>query len=245
MKAAVISGGAGGIGSVLVRYFVEKGLFVYVLDTDEDAGAALEARLGGDRCRFLSADVTDQTSLLRCAEALPPEAELHHLVTLAGRALPPEWLPFDQQPAEALHASVALNLTGHLRVISAFSGRLSPAAANKSITLVSSVNALGGFGLPAYSAAKAGLVGFVKAAAREFGARSVRINAVSLGTVSTPATRREPKDFSALLKTTALNRFLTAEEAAELIYLIAERLTALTGQNIVLDAGQSIVKGEG
>ncbi len=243
MKTAVISGGAGGIGTEVCRVFAENGLFVCALDMDGAAGARLEAQLGSSQCRFLQTDVTNQASLEQSVKNLPVDTEVAHIVTLAGRALPSEWMPFEKQPAEELHASIALNLTAHLRVISAYSGRLSPNVDNKSITLISSINALGAFGLPAYSAAKAGLIGFVKSAARDFGARGVRVNAVSLGTVVTPATQREPKDFSALLKTTALNRFTTAREAAELVYLIAERLTALTGQNIVLDAGQSIAKG--
>ena len=110
----------------------------------------------------------------------------------------------------------------------------------RSIVLMSSINAYGGFGLPIYSSAKAGLIAFTKTTHPEFSKIGVRINTICPGTIVTEATLTEPKDFTELLKTTKLGRFMTKEEVADLTYELCE-LSSKTGKVINIDAGQNEV----
>src|SRR5262249_43642994 len=110
---------------------------------------------------------------------------------------------------------------------------------DRSIVFISSVNAIQSFGLTAYSAAKAGLLGLTQELAGSLGPH-VRVNAVLPGTVPTPRTKKEPKDFEAYLKKTLLGRFASPEDVAEACYFFTHATKVVTGAELVVDAGQSI-----
>jgi NAD(P)-dependent dehydrogenase (short-subunit alcohol dehydrogenase family) len=111
---------------------------------------------------------------------------------------------------------------------------------DRSITLVSSINAIKGYGLPAYSAAKAGMIGLVKGSVVELGRQNIRINAVLPGTVITPRTSKQPKDFEALKQGTALNRLTNSVEVSKAVAFVAIEAISMTGQELILDCGQSV-----
>lgn len=237
MKNVLITGGAGGIGSEIVSEFVRRGYCAHVIDIDPKNMQIL-AETHKDSVALHAVDVTDTEAVSALADTLRGKVAFDHIITLAGRAIPEEWEGFLNAPATAIHRSIGLNLIGHLQVIHAFVPLMSTELA-RSVLLISSINAICDFGLPIYSAAKAGLTGFVNSSLGEFGKRGIRINSILPGTVVSEATLKEPKDFSALLKTTALDRFATAREVAATAGFICCELPGMTGQNIVLDAGQS------
>ena len=111
---------------------------------------------------------------------------------------------------------------------------------HKSIILMRSINAYGGFGLPIYSSAKAGLVAFSKSVHPHLTKLGIRVNTICPGTIVTEATLAEPKNFEELLKTTKLGRFMTKEEVADLTYKLCE-LSNETGKVVNIDAGQNEV----
>lgn len=170
--------------------------------------------------------------------------EVFHLISLAGGALRSEFGTLDTLTDADIDYSVRLNLTSHIELSRCVLPLLrdSPTS-NRTITFVSSINALLSFGLPAYSAAKAGLIGFTRVLASELGNDGIRVNCVAPGTVETDRSRGEPKDRDCYLKGTILNRFAEPNEVAEAVYCLAEQLTSVTGHTLVTDCGQSI-KGQ-
>ena len=124
--------------------------------------------------------------------------------------------------------------------IRTFLDLLDDASSKKSVILMSSINAYGGFGLPIYSSAKAGLVAFSKSVHPHLSKLGVRVNTICPGTIVTEATLGEPKNFEELLKTTKLGRFMTKEEVADLTYELCE-LSNETGKVFNIDAGQNEV----
>ena len=74
----------------------------------------------------------------------------------------------------------------------------------------------------------------------KIGKENIRINSISPGTVVTEATEKEPKDFTELLKGTAINSFATKEEIAKTVKFVLET-HGITGQNIIVDSGQSSI----
>jgi len=187
--------------------------------------------------------VTDTAALEAFATSLGEDLTLNHVITLAGRALEDEWMPFAQQGMDMIERSVKLNLLGHIGAVHAFLPCLQRAEGDKSVLMIATINALTNFGLPGYSAAKAGLLGFVHAMVGEFGKEGIRINTISPGTVVTEATLTEPKDWDALRKTTAINRFATAEEVAKMAFGVCDSFVSVTGQNYIIDAGQTKIHG--
>lgn len=240
MKHVLVTGGAGGIGSSISKIFIDHGYFVHIVDTDLAQAQRFVAQYGADRCRAIGLDVTDTRAMADFCAHLDDSFALHHIITLAGRALEDEWKPFEAQSLDTVARSVELNLLGHINVIHSFLPFLKRTEGDRSILMVSSINAAESFGLPAYSAAKSGLYGFMNGIAGELGKQGIRINTVSPGTVVTPATEGEPKDFSKLLETSALNTFATTEDVANAVFSVCTAIHSMTGQNLVIDAGQSI-----
>ena len=226
MKNVLISGAAGGIGSAIASKFLREGFKVYSLDL-----VSIDL---GDNFVNVKCDVTCHKSLLK-AKKLLKDVEFSHIISLAGRALPNEWKKFKEVDLDTLQDSVMLNLVGQMNVVKVFYDQL--VGETKSVVLMSSINAYGGFGLPAYSAAKSGLFGFMNTVKDEFLEDGVRINTVAPGTIVTNATKKEPKDFDDLLKYTRNGRFATKEEVADLTYTLCES-SKETGSIKIIDEGQ-------
>lgn len=232
----LVTGGSGGIGSIIVEKFVQEGDFVYFIDKDPKGAKLLTERFGHDKCQYQNVDVTKISDIRAFANSFDKNFELDYLITLAGRALENEWISFPMQELSEIHNSVNVNLLGHINVIHEFYKYLRNGSA---VVMVSSINAIGNYGLPGYSASKAGLYGFMNAVVNEFGRDGIRINTISPGTVVTEATQKEPKDFGELLKGTAIGRFATPIDIANVAYELCHTFVSITGQNLIVDSGQS------
>jgi NAD(P)-dependent dehydrogenase (short-subunit alcohol dehydrogenase family) len=234
----VVSGSSGGIGRPTCQAFIDAGFSVFGIDIAEPPPI--------DRWfTSVRADVTKPEELavmLACAD-LPP---VSHVVTLAGIAHPAEpdaHLCGTLIGPEVFRQSVELNLGGHFNVLHATLPYLDQSAGDRSVAFVSSINALRGFGLPAYSAAKAGLSGLVWALTPFLGARGIRVNVVLPGTTPTPATLDEwssdPDHFGRLAAAVPLGRLGSPSDVAETLVALC-RLRHVTGQELVVDGGQSV-----
>jgi 3-oxoacyl-[acyl-carrier protein] reductase len=246
----VVVGGAGGIGTAVVTRYLERGVGVAVVDIAEArvAGGPFQAA----RLRHILADVTQTEDLARAHYELSRlDRGWAHLVSMAGGALEPEFRNLTDTDVQTIRSSIELNLTSHVLLIREFLPLLgfdrhsrTTVATNRSITLVSSINALRDYGLPAYSAAKAGMLGLVRAMASELGARGIRVNAVVPGTVVTDSSNTQPKDYEALRRSSALGRLATPEDVSDVILAVSHTMTAVTGQHFVVDCGQTVATAD-
>jgi NAD(P)-dependent dehydrogenase (short-subunit alcohol dehydrogenase family) len=109
-------------------------------------------------------------------------------------------------------------------------------------TMVGSINALAGYGGPAYSAGKAGLQGLMLALTKPLGRLGVRINVVAPGSVDTQARRHDGRVRETLSETTALNKIAGPEDIARALVSVACDLTHMTGQTLVIDGGQMVAR---
>ena len=241
-KRVVVVGGAGGIGSAIVRKFVETGYEVAIGDTDLEAALRLTVELG-EAARFVPVDVLDRGSIATFAAELAKTGfAIDHLISLAGGSLEGEYKGLKVLTPDRIDAAISLNLTSHLHLTTALLPVFGTEdGQDRSITFVSSINAIKDYGLPAYSAAKAGLLGLVYPLAAELGPRQIRVNALLPGTVLTDRTLKLPRRLDETIKNgTALDRLSTPDEIAGVAYAIAALMTCVTGQQIVADCGQSI-----
>jgi NAD(P)-dependent dehydrogenase (short-subunit alcohol dehydrogenase family) len=234
----LITGAAGGIGTVTCRSFLDRGWDVVGVDV-------APASVHHDCYTHLVCDVTDAEDLTGKVHALP--GHVSHLVTMAGIALPEEThvdATGGLVDAEVFARSVALNLAGHYHALLAVVDDLAAGVGDRSVTFCSSVNAVHGFGLPAYSAAKAGLSGLAVALAAPLGSLGVRVNVVQPGTTPTPRTVEEwshrAGHFEDMLASTALGRLASPGDVAAVFVALACDLTHVTGQTVIVDGGQVV-----
>lgn len=243
---AVVTGAARGIGQAIAERFAADGATVVVADVDADGGqetvAEIEA-VGGDAA-FVPVDITDQNAVESLFEAVDerfggPDV----LVNNAGGA--PGDGNLTEVSDEEWERVLDLNLTGTYRCSRAAVERMAAGDGGR-LVHVSSVNALHGIGLAAYSAAKNGIVGLSRVVATQYGRHGVRSNVLCPGTIITEAS--SPKLTEAghgdireeWLDQYPLGRFGHPEDVAEAaLFLGSPRSSFVSGTELVVDGGLS------
>ncbi len=247
-RTAVVTGAGStrGIGRATAHTLAAAGWNVAVLDLDEAGAkdAATEiADQHGVQAVGVGCDVTDaasvETALAAVAEAVPPAGAL---VNNAGITSP---TPFLEVTAEEWERIFAVNVRGSYYV----TRRLAPGMVEQGfgrIVFLSSVSAERGggvFGGVAYSAAKAGQLGFARALARELGPNGVTVNSVAPGLIDTDITagKLAGEKEKQVLAGVPVGRKGRAADVADLItYLCREESGYITGATYDVNGGSHI-----
>jgi 3-oxoacyl-[acyl-carrier protein] reductase len=240
--SVLVTGAAGAIGSATAEAFLAAGWAVLGIDRTEGVLDVIEH----PDYRGVVADAGDEAAVAGAVAGL--EVPLRHVVGVAGGALPAEPRTAEhplELGVEEFSASLAANLTSQFAVTRATVPALRRSTGDRSVTFTSSFNALSAQGMPAYSAAKAGLIGMMHGLVRPLGREGIRVNVVAPGTVRTPRTERiwghVEGHFARLEEGTALGRLATPDDVARSHYATACVLTHVTGQVVVVDGGQTVV----
>lgn len=244
--AAIVTGGASGIGEACARQLAEAGARVVVADLNEERGTAVASEIGG---LFAKTDVTSEEDGLAAVAAASEMGALRSVVNSAGigwaaRTVDRSGEPFDMG---AFQTVIAINLVGTFNMM-----RLGAAAMAKTepmdddgyrgaIVNMASVAAFDGqIGQLAYSASKGGVVSMTLPAARDLSAIGVRVNTIAPGLIDTPiyGEGEASDEFKAKLGESVLfpKRLGSSEELA---FMVMECLTNpyVNGETIRLDAG--------
>jgi len=234
----LVTGAAGAIGSATVLALGTQGHRIVGLDRKPSPQ-------GSPTAAWIRHDLFDTAGTERLLAKSPALEGLQHVIAVAGGPIDGEVGLLDpaEVPVDLFALSVQLNLVAQYAVVRAGADRIETEApdVDRSITLISSLNALRGYGMPGYSSAKAGLLGLVVALALPLGRRGVRINAVVPGTVVTERFRQEyasaPDLAPRLLDASASKRGTRPEDVARAVVAVLG-LQQMTGQYLVIDGGQ-------
>jgi NAD(P)-dependent dehydrogenase (short-subunit alcohol dehydrogenase family) len=199
--AAVVTGGASGLGEATVRRLHARGAKVVIADRDEARGSALAAELG-EAVRFAKTDVTSELEVQAAVELAQSLAALRIAVSCAGigwaqRTVNKEGIPHDLQFFTTV---IGVNLIGTFNVL-----RLAAAAMSKNPPLADSERGVivntasiaafdGQVGQIAYAASKAGVVGMTLPAARDLAKSGIRVLTIAPGTFQTPMLALLPEE---------------------------------------------------
>ncbi len=239
--AAVITGGASGLGAATARALAAKGAKVAIFDLNDEAGEALAGEIGG---LFVKVDVTDEASVnagLDAAAAAHGTARI--CVNCAGvapamKAVGKEFVPHDMG---AFRKAIEINLTGSFLVLSRFAARLQredPIGEERGVIVnTASVAAFDGqIGQAAYAASKAGVAGMCLPLAREFAREQIRVMTIAPGIFWTPMLAGLPEAAQESLgqQVPHPSRLGKPEEYAQLVESIVEN-PMLNGDVIRLD----------
>ena len=229
---AIVTGGAGDIGQAIARRLAATHAGVLLVDRDRAGAEAAAAAIGA---RAAACDVTDPAAL--AALAAGDHGPVSTLVNNAGAA---RAASLGATTPEAWAADRALNLDAAWFAFEAFRPAL--LASRGSVVNIASVNGLGVFGHPAYSAAKAGMIHLTRLIAVEYGRHGIRANAVAPGTVATRAweARRaaNPRVMEEAAAHYPLGRVATPDDvAAAIAFLAGPDAAAITGVCLPVDCG--------
>ena len=239
-KITVITGGSGGIGRSVIRKFLDNEDKVIVLDIQKIRN---EKILENEKFEFIKTDITNPEEIEEAKKIIEEKyGYINNLVSMAGVNMKSEIGGMETITIEDIDKSIRLNLNSHIYLVKIFLDLLkNNPSSKKTITMISSINAISDYGLPAYSAAKSGLYGFMKSISNSMAENRIRVNTVSLGTVPhNDETIEENEYFQTKLQKIAIKDFVRPKDVADTIFAITYITRGIIGQNIVLDMGQSI-----
>lgn len=235
-RVALVTGGGKGIGAAISRVLAGMGARVFVnYRSDASAADAVAAEVGGES---VQCDVGDADAVEAMVKKI---GRVDLLVNNAGavrdtlllRMKESDWNDIIRTDlTAAFHTTKSVLANGMLR---ARWGRI--------VNMSSIVGITGNPGQANYAAAKAGLIGFTKAIAKEVGSRSITCNAVAPGYVRTELTTSSLTDemVGELVKFTPLGREGTAEDVAAAVgFLCSPAAGFITGHVLVVDGGLSL-----
>jgi 3-oxoacyl-[acyl-carrier protein] reductase len=238
-RVAIVTGGSRGIGSAIAGLLAEHGAAVVVSGRDaarlQNAVRALEEH--GASVHGVVADVAKREDADRLVEAAKERfGRLDLLVNNAGitrdglliRMKDDDW---DRVMETNLRGAFLMTRAAAKSMVRQRSGRI--------INIASAAGAMGNAGQANYSAAKAGLVGFTKATARELAHWNILVNAVAPGLIDTDMAAAIPAEArEALLAQVPLKRMGSARDVAEVVgFLAGDGAAYVTGQVFHVNGG--------
>lgn len=251
-RTAVITGATSerGIGMAVADRYARDGWAVVILDLDGERAAAVAAEIGerhGVPHFGFAVDVADEAAVAAAAAAVHAEVDAGRLpvvgglANIAGITSP---VPFLETDLALWNTVMAVNATGTYLVTKAFLPAMLEAGWGRIVTM-SSVSAQRGggvFGKVPYSAAKAAILGFTKALAREIASSGVTINSVTPGAVDTNIrVGSTPESEARLAADIPLGRVATTDEiAAVFAFLSSEDASYLQGTNIDINGASHL-----
>jgi NAD(P)-dependent dehydrogenase (short-subunit alcohol dehydrogenase family) len=241
--AAIVTGGASGLGAATAHLLAAHGMNVVVADVQDARGEDVADHVSG---MFVHTDVTDADQVGAAVRAAAELGPLRALVNCAGIGPPQRTIDRDGQPHDLGHfeAVVRINLVGTfncIRLAAAEMVRTEPLADGErgAIVNTASVAAFDGqIGQAAYAASKGGIVGMTLPVARDLASRGVRVNTIAPGIIDTPLLAGLPEEAKASLGTQVLHpkRLGRPEEFAEMaLFLITH--SYMNGETIRMDGG--------
>jgi 2-hydroxycyclohexanecarboxyl-CoA dehydrogenase len=247
-RVAIVTGAGQGIGRQIAHHLAGHGAKVAVNDYFADRAAVVAAELndihGNGTAMEVQADVGNFQSVLAMEEVIRQTfGQAGILVNNAGNAGPGEIrlddFPFWEEAPENWQRWFGANLFGVMHCCRAFAPGMVEAKSGSIVTIISDAGRVGEPRLEAYSAAKAGAAGFMRALARSLGRYQVRANCVSIGTTRTPSvTVSEGAAADRQLARYVIRRFGEPNDIANMVlYLASDAAEWITGQTYPVNGG--------
>ena len=197
--AAIVTGGASGLGAATAEMLARNGAKVTLFDLNETMGTEFAARIGG---HFIKVNVTDEGDVAAAiADAEGRHGTARILVNCAGIGTPAKTIGRGNEPMplDAFRKIIDVNLIGTFNVLSRFAARLAaaePIGEERGVAVnTASVAAFDGqIGQAAYSASKGGIVGMTLPIARDLSQYGIRVVTIAPGLFLTPLLMTLPEE---------------------------------------------------
>lgn len=245
-KTAIITGGAGSIGKMTAKLFLNEGANVFLVDMEEESLKKAAAELGTKKVKYAAADVTKSSDVQRYAtEAVKAFGKIDIFFNNAG--IEGVVKPVEEYPEEIFDKVLAVNTKG---VWLGNKYVLPHMNDGGSIVLTSSVAGISGsLNVSAYIASKHAVVGLMRNLALEVAPRKIRVNTINPSPVDNRMMRSLEEGFAPgqaaaakkeLEKAIPLGRYADPEEIGKLVlFLASDDSKFITGTTQVIDGGMN------
>lgn len=239
-KTAIVTGGSRGIGRAVSLLLAREGANVAIVYAGNTAAAEetkQQVEALGAAAAVFQCDVADEQAVADMVKAVKTQfGSVDILVNNAG--ITRDGLLMRMKEAD-WQAVLDTNLTGVYHCTKAVSKLMMKQRQGAVINLSSVVGETGNAGQANYAAAKAGIIGFTKAVAKELASRNIRVNAVAPGYVETDMTAGLPDSAKEdMLRSIPLGRPATADDVAQaVLFLASDQAKYITGQVLNVDGG--------
>lgn len=239
-KAALVTGASRGIGRAIALALAKKGYVVAVNYGGSQAaaeGVKAEIEAAGGRAIVIQGDVSKAEDVDKVFAEIKKEfGRLDVLVNNAGITRDSLMLRLKEENWDAV---INTDLKSGFLTMKAAAPIMMKQKKGAIVNIASVVGIMGNIGQINYSAAKAGVIGMTKTAARELAARGVRVNAVAPGFIATSMTDVIPEKIKeGMIHSIPLGRMGLAEDVANAVcFLASDEASYITGQVLKVDGG--------
>lgn len=239
-KKLLVTGGSRGIGKAIATKAIENGAVVYNLDLGEDPDMAAMKELAAKNDTEIfgyTADVSNEEQVVAvCKEILGHAGSIDILVNNAGITRDGLMMRMKTKDWDDV---ININLKSAFLMSREISRSMMKKRTGSIINMSSVVGVQGNPGQTNYCASKAGMLGLTKALAKEIGSRSVRVNAIAPGFISSPMTDKLSEEVQDNYKAAIpLGVFGEADDIANAVLFLASDMSKyVTGQVLGINGG--------
>ena len=241
-RSVVVTGGGSGIGAAIVEGFARQGAKVSFIDIAEEESHALAYRLSRDSLhpvRFHHADLRDIEALRKTVEAIV--ADCGPIGVLVNNAARDDRHDFDQVTPDYWDNNQATNLRHVFFAAQAVAPSMREAGGGAIINMSSIAFMLNMPDFPAYTTAKAAIIGLTKSLAGKLGLDNIRVNCILPGMIVTERQMKlwlTEEGIAGMIERQCIKRVLQADAiVGPCLFLASDGASAVTAQSLIVDGG--------
>ena len=238
-QTAIITGGADGLGLHIATRLTREGARVWIVDRDEELGAAAAKRIG---CEFEPMDVADESSVTTAfGKIIAAAGRLDVMVNCAG-IVGPNGVKIVDVPLSGFEQVQAVNVRGSFLTCREAVRHMLPRDYGRVLLIASIAGKDGNAGMACYSTSKAGVIGMVKSVGKEYAETGITVNGLAPAVIRTALVdKMDPEQVKYMTDKIPMKRCGTLDElAAMACWIVSPEASFNTGFTFDLSGGRAV-----